>query len=196
MPPGAAGNNDLPDPHAPDRRRIAALGMALAVTLAGHVAAVSLAKHLLVPRGNPAKPTLAPVIVLSATTQTPGSIAAPEVPSPRRQELQGKVPADAAPANSATYLSTSDVDQPAVPLQDFEIDTGGLPLGTMYRAVLDVFVDATGQVRNIDIIELTPDDNLARKALLKLYATPMSPALLKSQPVGNVRHLEISFGQE
>lgn len=99
-------------------------------------------------------------------------------------------------AASSRFLSTGNVDQPAAPRGEWSIDTSRLPLGVMYRAQLGIWIDAAGKIQRVEIEELAPDDDRARQALQNLVSTQMLPALLDGLPVGNVRRIELGFGQE
>ena len=202
--PGAAGNSRL----RANSRLTVQLTLAAALSAVGHVLLAPLVQELFAPQVQRAARVLPLQIQvrqqpLAAEPEVESTVpqptpAEPAVPEPAATAAAPSPPDTRPPTGAASsrFLPTDDVDQPAAPQGEWSIDTTRLPLGVIYRAQLGIWIDAAGQIQRVEIDELRPDDDLARKALQNLVSTQMLPALLSGLPVGNVRHIELSFGQE
>ena len=158
-----------------------------------------LVEDLFAPQAQRAAPAGTLQVHMRTTPPSAEAVQPPEQTAIAAPAAAPAVPPDNRPAEGAAssrFLSTGNVDQPAAPRGEWVIDTSQLPLGVMYRAQLGIWIDAAGKIQRVEIEELTPDDDRARQALQNLVSTQMLPALLGGLPVGNVRRIELGFGQE
>lgn len=94
------------------------------------------------------------------------------------------------------YLPIDAVDQPAMPLGDWVIDTDALPRGYTLRLVVQLWISAGGTIDHWDLVGDTANPVLAEKALAHLDQTPIHPALLNQVAVPSLRQLEIVVTRE
>lgn len=94
------------------------------------------------------------------------------------------------------YLPIDAVDQPAMPLGDWVIDTDVLPRGFTLRLVLQLWISAGGTIDHWDLVGNTANPVLAGKALAHLDQTPIQPALLNQVAVPSLRQLEVVVTRE
>lgn len=100
------------------------------------------------------------------------------------------------PVEKTVFFDTADVDRPAQPLEDWFITMQGLPVQKLYRAHVELWIDAKGTIVRQQIHQLQPDDAQGRAALHALTTTPMQVAVKQGQLVGNRRNVEIFFGKD
>lgn len=89
------------------------------------------------------------------------------------------------------YLPYDEVDQAAVPIGDWVIDTDRLPRGATVSVVLQIWISASGVIDRWELVGDTDNEILARRALSDLARTPMQPAFRNQIAVANYRRLQI-----
>jgi hypothetical protein len=151
--------------------------------------------------------TLIEVRLLTAptVTVTPASNARP-LPPPLKASRHHTIatsspvaPQEEAPTtapNLAGYLPIDAVDEPAVPLGDWAIDTDVLPRGYTLRMVLQLWISATGTMDQWTLVDDGGNAELAYKALATLSQTPIRPAQLHLTAVPSYRQLEVVLTRE
>lgn len=95
------------------------------------------------------------------------------------------------PPEPTGYLPIDAVDQAAIPLTDWTIDTEVLPRGYTLRLSLQLWISASGTLDRWEILGDTANPALAHKALAHLNDTPIQPALLNQIAVPSFRQLEV-----
>jgi len=114
----------------------------------------------------------------------------PLAPKPQSAYVVPKKPT-AAP-EPIGYLPFEAVDQAAVPMGDWMIDTDVMPPGRSLRVVLKLWISATGVIDHWELSGIAGDEEaLARRALTNLSKTLFQPAFLDQVPVPSFRQLEI-----
>lgn len=136
----------------------------------------------------PATPVDAPAA--PAALEQPAPLPAALPPSLNTPE-PAPVPEPPAPLEPAGYLPIDAVDEAAVPLADWAIDTDVLPRGYTLRLVLQLWISAQGSLDRWEILGDTANRALAQKALANLADTPIQPALLHQVAVPSFRQLEV-----
>jgi hypothetical protein len=117
-----------------------------------------------------------------ATTPAPTMPEVPDIP-PKSEPSPSSDPAG--------YLPIDAVDQPALPLTDWVIDTDVLPRNYTLRLVLQLWISAGGTLDHWEILGDTANPVLAQKALAHLSDTPIQPALKHQIAVPSFRQLEV-----
>lgn len=196
---------------------IAKYGWALAGSLGLHILVAGLLRQPTPPRQ---KGSVRVVVVqaeliseparLSVTSHPPAKLAqpptlpsvpltakAPPIPERSQQPLPAATDTDisdnVAPLG---YLPIDAVDEPAVPLGDWIIDTEVLPPHYTLRLVLTLWISAEGTIDKWELQDETGNQALARQALAYLDKTPIQPALLNHIAVPSFRRLEIVISHE
>lgn len=117
--------------------------------------------------------------------------------------LEGPQPSSAvapmAPASSAEdgsfvrFYRSSEVDRPAEPDSDWNLDAATLDAAGIESLVFDIFIDRDGTVVGCSIVEpsgLAVDTQQALEA--RLQGTVVTPALREGAAVASVRRIEVS----
>jgi hypothetical protein len=95
------------------------------------------------------------------------------------------------------YLPIEDVDQPATPLGDWDINPDLLPRNTTLQVQLQLWISAQGTIDQWDLLDASlPDAELVNNILSNLQHTPLQPALLNHVAVPSMRRLEIAITRE
>jgi hypothetical protein len=158
-------------------------------------------------------PSHASPIILTRASPEPSTAARREGPPPHRGSTDGpggsgpQVMQDPGLAQQEDghepgfqgrdkFYTISEVDQPASPTVEWQLDTAVLRPGVLYHATLDVLIDQDGRIVQSTIIRLEPEDWAARAALARLSDTRMLPARLHGNPVASRRHIELQYGVE
>lgn len=115
----------------------------------------------------------------------------PDVPAGQDAPEAAVNPKPPTPPKPTGYLPIDAVDQAAVPLTDWAIDTEVLPRGYTLRLVLQLWISADGTLDRWEILGDNPNPALAHKALAHLKDTTIQPALLQQTAVPSFRQLEI-----
>lgn len=132
-------------------------------------------------------PPVAPARPPKVTTQATPAASSPVAP---QEEAHTTAP------NLAGYLPIDAVDEPAVPLGDWAIDTDVLPRGYTLRMVLQLWISATGTMDQWTLVDDGGNAELAYKALATLSQTPIRPAQLHLTAVPSYRQLEVVLTRE
>ncbi len=139
----------------------------------------------------PAVPTPPPAATLQGVPHpSPAPVSAPTKTTPSSPPL----PTSTTPSG---YLPIEDVDQPATPLGDWDIDPDLLPRNTSLQVKLQLWISAQGTIDQWDLLEASlTDAGLVDKILSNLQHTRLQPALLNHVAVPSVRRLELSISRE
>jgi hypothetical protein len=121
-------------------------------------------------------------------------------PEPQRQTpataTQALAPTIVAPSdatNAIRYYSIAEVDRPAIPDSDWNLDTAAFDAAGLSRMVFEVLVGAAGEVAGCAILEPETLDDTSRARLEeRLRQTVLQPALRDGVAVPSVRRIEIS----
>lgn len=159
------------------------------VALQGDVPTRSATMVLVAGPGHSSTATAAPV--QSSSSASPASIGRPAANRPAARTI---VPAAAAPAQPVVFYGFRDVDSPAFPVSDWNIDVDALDaLGTQ-RLVFEALVDDRGDIVGCTVIEPANVDDATRRALeQRLSATQLLPALRGGSTVASVRRIELQI---
>ncbi|MEO6852521.1 MAG: hypothetical protein ABI410_20585 [Rhodoferax sp.] len=125
----------------------------------------------------------------------PRPVHSPPATQPTAPEIPD-VPITPQAPTTTGYLPIDAVDQPAMPLGDWVIDTDALPRGYTLRLVLQLWISAGGTIDHWDLVGDTANPVLAEKALAHLDQTPVRPALLNQVAVPSLRQLEVVVTRE
>lgn len=144
------------------------------------------------PTTNSNAPAIDPTPTASAPSRPVKSLAArppaaPEIPD---------APVTPTTPAATGYLPIDAVDQPAMPLGDWVIDTDVLPRGYTLRLMLHIWISAGGTIDHWDMVGETANPELAEKALAHLDQTPIQPAVLNHIAVPSLRQLEVVVTRE
>ncbi len=163
------------------------------------------------PRLVPTQGTLIEARLLPSLAPSPDTAPSPTTVQSPATPL--KVPARPAPTASAPaplieeflpttsphlagYLPIDAVDQPAVPLNDWAIDTDVLPRGYTLRLVLQLWISATGTIDQWTLVDDGGNTELAYKTLATLAQTRIQPAQRHLIAVPSYRQLEVVLTRE
>ena len=96
-------------------------------------------------------------------------------------------------ANSVRYFRIGEVERPATPDSDWNLDPAALDVAGLTRLVFEVFVGADGMVVGCTILEPPTLDEATRAALVeRLRQTTLQPAERGGVAVASVRRIEMS----
>jgi TonB family protein len=125
-----------------------------------------------------------------------------QAPLPAAAPVSGQGVPDATPPQSPSalrvrgrYFSSAEVDQKAEPIAvapliyPEEAHMRQLP----GRVVLRVYIDETGAIDGVDILESDPPGLFDQAAVDAVLATRFRPAMRLARPVKNVKRVEIRF---
>ena len=119
-------------------------------------------------------------------------------PAPDRQhrETAPSTNAPAAPAEGTSpvrFYRFREVDSPAEPDSDWNLDTAALESAGLNRLVFEVFVSSTGELVECTILEPETLGADTRRTLEdRMRQTRLQPALRGGSPVASVRRIEVS----
>ena len=218
--PAAPRANSTPSPHAPasaarGRRSFAiSVGAALALNLLGIGAFAAAVARWQAPAGVPqraswitavdvARPAVTPEP--AAPTRTPPASppdatppAAPEPaapqPAPPLTTVVPLAPPMAADAGDPVrFYRSGEVERPAEPDSDWNLDTAALDTAGIETLVFDIFVNRDGAVVGCMIIAPATMPDAARAALEeRLRQTVLRPAIRAGTTVASMRRIEVS----
>lgn len=194
----------------------AARPVRLTLGVATLLGAASLALHLLLAtavgpmlRGagaqapDPPASAAAPVIVRRIDVapepplQEPQALLPVQVPQPppaRPAESAARPPARTAAVPPA-YYETADVDVPAMPDPDWNLDAAGLATVGVKRLSFEVLVSRDGVAEQCTVLSMEPPMPSTWPFIAsQLCRTRLSPALRRGEPVPNVRRIELVTG--
>ena len=91
------------------------------------------------------------------------------------------------------FYRSSEVDRPAEPDSDWNLDTAALDTAGIERLVFDIFISSDGAVVGCTIVEPFGLADDARQLLeARLRKTALQPASRRGEPVASVRRIEVS----
>lgn len=124
------------------------------------------------------------------TAQLPVAPTSP-APSDRPASAARARPAPAQP----TYYEVSEVDIPATPQPDWNIDAAGLAVVGVRRLSFEVFIGADGIAQRCQVLAMEPPIQDAWPAIAaRLCTTRLSPAMRRGEAVHSVRRIELETG--
>ncbi len=101
--------------------------------------------------------------------------------------------ADPEAAESARYFNIGEVDTPAVPRPDWEVDVA-LLMGLGVRSFsVDVLINEMGTAEQCAVTRIDPDQSneLRHAVAAKFCETVLSPAKRRGVAVRSIRHIEL-----
>lgn len=124
---------------------------------------------------------------------TSADIAASD-PEPASMSATPPTPlADPDAAEGVRYFSVGEVDKPAVPRPDWQVDVSML-MGLGVRSFsVDVLIDESGTPEQCAVTRIEPDQSpeLRDTVAAKLCETVLTPAMRRGVAVRSVRHIEL-----
>ena len=102
-------------------------------------------------------------------------------------------PTEAPADESRHFFSIEEVDAPAVPQPDWQVDVGML-LGMGVRSfTVEVLIDETGIAKHCSVSRMEPDQTLElqQRVAMTLCETTLRPAIRRGVAVPSVRHIEL-----
>ena len=96
-------------------------------------------------------------------------------------------------ASVVRFYRSSEVDRPAEPDSDWNLDTAVLDVAGVERLVFEVFISHNGEVVGCTILEPVALDSQARQTIEdRLRQTALQPAVLGGAAVASVRRIEVA----
>jgi hypothetical protein len=121
-----------------------------------------------------------------------GALAVPE--SDRSDLADNTISTD--PTLRARYYESHEVDTPAAPLPDWEVDVNQLVTSGVRRLSFAVWVDERGVARKCKVLNMDPVGALKPAAIaVRLCTTKLMPAVRRGVKVASVRHIELVLDQ-
>ena len=141
----------------------------------------------------------APAAVIPAEPQTVAAAAQPapaatDTPERNQTEEQAQPVASVADVPAPVrFYRFDEVDRPAMPDSDWNLDTQFLDAAGVSRLVFEVFVSATGEIVECTIVEPeTLDDDVRQRLVDRLRQSTIEPAMRAGLPVASVRKIEVT----
>lgn len=167
------------------------------------VAGVIEARHAI-----PAQPRAAPLVtraidgLAAVVTPKPQNAAAAAQPAPAAADTPARTQTEkqAQPVASeidvperVRFYRFDEVDRPAIPDSDWNLDTQFLDAAGVSRLVFEVFVSAAGEIVECTIVEPgTLDDDVRQRLVDRLRQSTIEPAMRAGLPVASVRKIEVT----
>jgi hypothetical protein len=127
----------------------------------------------------------------TATSQPRAGAQTPGPPAP--QEFLNT---SATIQHAERFYRSDEVDQPATPDSDWNLDAVALDSSGINRLVFEIFVDGTGRVVGCTILEPRSLNADTRRILSeRLSATTLQSAMRQGQAVASVRRIEMTVSQ-
>ena len=197
-------------PHAPTHRRPAALTACAVLAVILNAGAIGLATQastrwqgvaaaasdtsrgtpmvLLAMPDEPAVPAATPAVDAPASATAVPRRPAPSLPTARTAPATEA----GAPPKQVLFYTYREVDSPAFPESDWNLDVGVLDEIGVQRLVFEVLVSDHGQVVGSTVLEPTDlADDVKRGLEKRLSETSLLPALRAGQLVASVRRIEL-----
>jgi hypothetical protein len=179
------------------RPRLVAGGLVAGAALALHLGIATVVGPML--QGEVAAPPAPASAVVVRRIDAPPAVstvneppAPAPAPPPRGTAATAVAPVPPATGTSSAYHEIEDVDVPATPQPDWNIDADGLARVGVRRLAFEVYVSREGVAERCAILSMDPPLIDARPAIAeRLCRTRLSPALRQGQPVPSVRRLEL-----
>ena len=197
-------------PHAPTRRRPAALTACAVLAVILNAGAIGLATQAStrwqgVAAATKESPHGAPMVLLTMPDESavPTTTTAVDAPARATAVLRRPSPSPLtartapasepeAPPKQVLFYTYREVDSPAFPESDWNLDVGVLDEIGVQRLVFEVLVSDHGQVVGSTVLEPTDlADDVKRGLEKRLSETALLPALRAGQLVASVRLIEL-----
>lgn len=191
--------------------RNSALAILVAISAAAHaivfVAANSFSASWNMSLLNAVDPRIAAVNVrrIPAPQETMASITIVEEPSSPPTPLQEPGAVASEPADGSTaaepvppihYYDSQEVDTPATPQPDWEVEVPSLMTAGIRKLSFDVWIDARGIARKCRVLNMEPPERLGSAPIAAhLCKTTLSPAIRHGVEVASVRHIELVLAE-
>jgi hypothetical protein len=170
--------------------------LGVVVQLSPHAAGVTPEDH---PAESPTRVVLLPAPGIPTANDSPGGVAAP-APSAQRGP-QASRPATArattvatttAPSQPVLFYAFHEVDNPAYPMSDWNLDVDTLDEIGITRLVFEVLINDRGEVVGCTVLDPTglPDD-VRHRLEQRLSETTLEPAQRAGQRVASMRRIEL-----
>ena len=201
-----------PEPLTLTRRRGFGLSVAAAFVLNGlaigafaaavtrwHAPAGAQSVTALITTFNVARPTpepaaSSPPTPTRAMAEPNRAVAEAALPPPLTVAASPKAPPAARDGGSTVrFYRSSEVDRPAEPDSDWNLDTAVLDAAGVERLVFEMFIGHNGEVIGCTILEPASLDTQARQTIEeRLRQTTLKPAIRGGTAVASVRRIEVS----
>ena len=198
----------------PTRRRGFGFSVAAAFVLNGLAigAFAAAVTRWQVPEGAPSQAAWITTFAVARPTPTPEPAFAVPLASTRMTAEPDAAPVDAAPprrptsaaapktpraipdgGNAVRFYRSSEVDLPAAPDSDWNLDTALLDAAGVERLVFELFIGGNGEVVGCAILEPAALDAQVRQTIEnRLRQTVLQPAIRAGATVASVRRIEVS----
>ena len=176
------------------RRISAAVGgaAALHLALAGAVNGVDTAGIPHLKARSPALSSVQVRTIAAVVATAPLAVPSPsgESPSPG---AGAPLPPDATPEPSQRYFDTSEVDAPAMPLPEWQVDVPMLMAQGVRSVSVDVLISQSGVAQQCAVTRIEPQQPPALQLAVasRLCETVLRPAQRRGVAVASVRHIEL-----
>ena len=139
-------------------------------------------------------PTPAPELDPSAEPAIDTPAAEPLTPAEVPSETpRGELSAKPAAAPGRRYFASSEVDTPAAPLPDWNVDVAAMMALGVERFSFDVLIGETGVAERCTITRIEPEQSPATRSAVasRLCETALRPAQRQGSAVPSIRHIEL-----
>lgn len=116
----------------------------------------------------------------------------PVVASNRSDEIEP----DAFDRRRSIYLQVDEVDQPAMPVGEWVINTQAWPPHTATRVIVKIWISAKGHIDDWELVGPSADDPFVLEGFKAIKETILNPAWLNGVPVASFRLLEIDIERD
>lgn len=188
----------------PGRSRVR-LAVAVAIAAVLHVAVAAVitgSDGMAGPSGTHAavEPRATPMQVRSVIAQD--LLATPAQATPVEPAPDAARPADGTsapqPSIGTRYFDVSEVDTPAMPLPEWQVDVAMLMAQGVRSVSVDVLISEGGTAQQCAVTRVEPaqQPGLLAAVASKLCETPLRPALRQGLAVPSVRHIELVLASD
>ena len=173
-------------------------------SLAGHVLLAVLVLPMPLDSGGlqrqghlaPGDETRSIVIVSTSTSQTQAVRPAGTASPPPVAQPPTTVAESAETLTARRYFDVTEVDTPAMPLSDWEIDAESLLARGVSKLSFEILISEDGEGERCRILTLESFSSIASDSLAaRLCSTRLSPALKAGIAVPSVRRIELFFSR-
>jgi hypothetical protein len=93
------------------------------------------------------------------------------------------------------YFPIEQVDEPALPVKNWEISTEVIAALRLRRLVAQIWIADNGKIRHVEVISSVPPASQEQQQHIKasLMTTLMAPAIRNGRPVSSRRTLEMAL---
>lgn len=139
-----------------------------------------------------------------ATSMQTAAVAADPSPAPTRspnEPTEMPTTADAIRADvsdAARYFAVSEVDTPAMPQPEWQVDVPRLAGAGVHSFSVDVLIDDSGGAERCTLTRMVPEQAPALRDAVAatLCTTALTPAVRRGVAVPSVRHIEVILAPE